>query len=193
MNPRQNPYKKARKLPVGVLGLRLPWRPLLPDRPARELEHGEADFLYMLAMWAGGGHIVNLGDGHSATLFALAMKDHALPGHVSTVDSYDAREKRRRVRDREPLGLLDRIILYNERTSTAREKITEPCSLLFIDAGHAYENVREDWRLYSPLASWVAFHDTNQEDTARVIREEVEPGWERIFWVNRIQVFRPRS
>jgi hypothetical protein len=194
VNPRSNPYKKSRKLPVGALGVKLPWRPLLPDRPPRELEHGEGEFLYMLPLWTGGGHIINLGDGNSATLFALCLKDHNLPGHVTTVDSYDASEKRMRMRDREPLGVLDRITLLNEKTSTARTKITEPASLLFIDADHRHAGVLEDFRLYQDLVQgWLAFHDTNQDDTGRVLREHVDKGWERIFWVNRIQVFRRRA
>lgn len=191
MNARKNPYRKARKLPVGALGVRLPFRPLLPDRPARELEHGEGEFLYLLAYWSGGGHIVNLGDGNSATYFALALADHGLEGHVTTVDSYDREKRKKFARQRQALGIADRITLLNLRTADARPKVDE-CSLLFIDADHRYAGVREDFELYAPLAQWVAFHDTNQEDVHRVLRDCVLDGWERLFWVNRIQVFRRR-
>jgi cephalosporin hydroxylase len=37
-----------------------------------------------------------------------------------------------------------------------------PVGLLFIDGDHAYEGVKRDWELYSPLVKpggWIAFHD----------------------------------
>lgn len=190
MNPRRNPYRRARRLPVGALGVSLPFRPLLPDRPRHELEYGEGEFLYLLALWCGGGHIINLGDGNSATYFALALKDHGMAGHVSSVDCYDHTSLRRMARERDEHGVADRITLYNERTSTAHAKL-QPCNLLFIDADHSYKGVWHDTWAYSALCEgWMAFHDTNQPDTHKVLKELVHPTWERLFWVNRIQVFR---
>jgi hypothetical protein len=188
----RNPYWKARALPVGDLGVKLPARSQLPAVESMQLEFGEAELLYMLPLWIGGGHIVNLGDGGSATLMALSLVDHALEGHVSTVDAYEYEAREKILRERKALGVSERITLYNESTATACPKLSK-CRLLFVDADHAYAGCRQDVELYAPLCQgYMAFHDTNQDDVARVIRELVAPNWDRVFWVNRIEVWRRR-
>jgi len=49
-----------------------------------------------------------------------------------------------------------------------------PINLLFIDGGHKYETVKNDYKLYSPLTkNIIAFHDI------RCLRDDVEV---RLFW-----------
>ena len=191
---RRNPYAKARSLPVGDLGMRLPVRRELPKLQHMQLDFGEAELCYMLPLWVDGGHFVNLGDGGSATLFGLSLKHHKLEGCVTTVDCYDRREMRALQSERDHFDVSRKIKLLHMTTREARRVLGHKrCTVLLIDADHSYKGCREDVELYSNMVDkYMAFHDTNQDDVDRVIRDIVLPTWEMVFWVNRIKVFRKR-
>jgi MMP 1-O-methyltransferase len=62
----------------------------------------------------------------------------------------------------------------------------QPVGLLWIDANHEYEHVREDYEAWAPLVppgGWIAFHDFGDTypDVAAVIDQVVLPSgwWER--------------
>ena len=192
---RKNPYDKSRVLPVGHLGYPFPCaRSARLERVDAELEHGEREFLYHLPLLVNGGIIGNLGDGGSATIFALSLIEHQLPGRVYTVDFYDDVVRRRKLREREELGVAELVVLIHESTRSAKERLRRKTfSLLFVDANHEYEHCRTDVLMYESLVperGYMAFHDTNQESVDRVIQELVMPTWEMLWWVNRIKVFR---
>ncbi len=186
-----NPYWRARRLPVGQLHYPLPKQRDLSVLAA-ELEFGEREFLYHLPLLARGGPICNLGDGGSATIMALSLKDHGLAGQVHTVD-ISASYMRQNAQNRKGLAIDDRIVPLNAPTDIARKQFRgHSFRVLFIDADHSYAPCKKDFDLYSPLVvdeGIVAFHDVNQEDVDRVI-QEMSPEWELLFFVNRIKAFR---
>lgn len=163
----------------------------LPELQWPGLDYGENEFLYLLVYWIGGGEIVNLGDGASATYMALSLQDHNLPGSVTTIDFYSREKRDAHKNERRRLGVRDRVIHLRERTDEARLRL-EGCTfgLGFIDADHSYRAARKDIEMYAPLVTgYLAFHDTNQDDVDRALRDCMQ-GWELVFWVNRIKVFR---
>lgn len=196
----KNPYPN-RKLPVGVLQ----WSPrsgtVISPHLAKNvvmLEYGEPELLTDIPSLVGGGDLLNLGDarGGSAILLALGLKSSGLQGQVSTVDCYREVEKQRAFRNMVQAGVSELITQYRGTTSDLAGQFTQTFNFVFIDADHSYEGVLSDFLNYSPKVSengLIAFHDTNQEWSDRVIRENVEQDWERILWINRIKVFKRKS
>jgi predicted O-methyltransferase YrrM len=170
------------------------------------LEYGEKQQIYRLVREVNGGHLINLGDceGGSAAIMAQSLIDHSLDGHVHTVDVYTPNKRTNthfedNVKYFESLGLNHRITMYKGFTADVGERQLHKlkASLVFVDGGHTYRVVRDDWRVYNSIVApggLIAFHDTNQEDIDRVIREYVVPNddWALVDWVNRIKVFKKK-
>lgn len=164
------------------------------------LDEDEPHVVYDIPRMAGGGVYVNLGHarGGSAILMAKSLREHGLPGHVFSVDmlkeSY-SREVLEQYLTRQ--GVRDRVTIVRGTTKSALPEVEKhaPFSGLFIDADHSYEGVQWDFVNYGRHVKRhgiIAFHDTNQEFTHRVLRELVfdDPRWERVAWIQRIMVFR---
>ena len=189
---------RTRYLPVGQIGWRVTCEPItLWERAA--LKAGEKEILRDIPRIVGGGDMINLGDlkGGSAILLAQGLEHNQLDGHVFTVDAYVDMSNKDEIRkiavqNREESKVGHRITMIESKTNDALPQFKGKYSFLFIDADHSYEGVRDDWINYSPLAEWVAFHDTNQEPANRVIQEYVVKDWKLEYWVNRIKVFRRR-
>lgn len=186
-----NPYRKARRLPVGQLQYPLPKQRNLSVLEA-ELEFGEREFLYHLPLLARGGPICNLGDGGSTTIMALSLIDHNLAGTVYTVDNSET-NLRRNTLARKDLNVGSRIESLQATTDDAYATLRKhQFRVLFIDADHAYAPCKRDFEQYSRLVvpdGVVAYHDANQDDVDRVIRE-MPAEWQLLFFVNRIKAFR---
>jgi predicted O-methyltransferase YrrM len=197
-----NPYKNRRKLPVGD-GYILPSSKQLQIKEIKSkamIEFGEPEFIFDIPRLVDGGVLLNLGcaQGGSAALLAKGLQVEGLYGHVHTVDIYPGNSfKRNRKRFRE-WGLSNLITQHGMTTLEAAEVFREKeyrFNFLFIDADHSYEGVKEDYLAYFPMMNpggLVAFHDTNQEYTDKVLRELVfcDPRLEWEWWVNRIKAFR---
>lgn len=198
---RRNPYKKARKLPVGELEYPLEEEldELLLEKSAM-LEFGEQELIFDIPRLVNGGNLLNLGDGKggSAILLAKGLQARSLKGHVYTVDNYGDADSRRAFRNYEEAGV-EEIITQCRGTTDHMIEVLKYIEFrfIFIDADHEYEGVKNDWLNYSNLladeVSLIAFHDTNWEGTDKVIQEELNPKkWELVNWVNRIKVFKRR-
>ncbi len=82
-------------------------------------------------------------------------------------------------------GLEDLIIPVTGLTTAVASTWHHKIGLLFIDAGHDYENVRADflaWTPYLEPGCHLAFHDSGYPDIARLLTEEVKdsPNWRPI-------------
>lgn len=167
------------------------------------LEYGEPELMYDLPRLVGGGSIANLGHarGGSAMLMARSLRDYDLTGHVHSVDVFnwntDQYQKEvDRVRENK---LSEYIDIYNGTTEywgSVAAELSVSFSLMFIDANHRYAGVKQDVKIWVPLlekGGLLVFHDTNQEDTYRVLREDIlnNKGWteRKELHVNRIRVF----
>jgi len=183
----------------------------------------ESKLLYDIPRLIGGGNLVNLGHsrGGSAFLLAHSLKFHDLPGRVLSMDEYspdynptgknDPKFRNRRVVDK----IIAEAKMRNEadnfyglggrldfRIATTQE-IGKQCRangdvfrFIFVDADHSYEGVLGDFKTWSPMlevGGLIAFHDTNQEYTHRVLTEELvdNPKWKerKELHVSRIRVF----
>lgn len=203
-----NPYPN-REHSVGKLEYELKNADLESLRQGKALammEYGECELMYDLPRLVGGGLIANLGHamGGSAVLLAKGLQDRHLEGHVYSVDLF----KRGRtgyteaINDMKILGL-ERLVTPLRGSTEHWGKLHKGCntefSLVFIDADHSYEGVKGDFELWSPMivsGGLVAFHDTNQEFSNRVLREQLIDSsvWEerRELHINRIRVFERR-
>jgi predicted O-methyltransferase YrrM len=208
---KQGPYT-GKRYPKGTARYSLPgcnWQKI-PQQHRDEslLGGGEVELIYDMPRIAGPGLYCNLGHdikGGSAFLLASGAKDLELEIHVFSVDVFlttvegpshfvISRNHHKRSSFREQVSLC--------RGTTDRwfEKFKQrgrEFQFVFIDAGHKYPNVHNDWFNYKSLVlvgGYVAFHDTNQEDVHRVLEEGplVDPSWEeqKNLHVNRIRVFR---
>jgi len=183
------------KGPVGQIGYPLEGNPSIYRLAS--LEGGEEEFIYDAPRLVGGGNLLNLGDlkGGSAILLAQGLRDRNLEGHVTTVDCYLPHKRRASKRNMEKAQVYEYITIMRNSTQAAAEilqKAEARFNFVFIDAGHEYEDVKNDWENFTPMLNsggMVAFHDTNSEPIARVIKEIDLDIWTQNFWVNRIKAF----
>jgi len=191
-----NPYHKGRALPVGLLRYLIPKQRDLSSIDA-QLEHGERELMYHLPLLAGGGPVLNLGDGGSTVILALSLIDHELQGELVSIDSYVDGWRLVHERQRAQFGVTERVrFIHNSTANVYPQLASTYFRLLFIDADHSYEGCKRDAQLYVPqvvVDGLVSFHDVNQEGVDRVIREVMEPDWDLVAWVNRLKVFRRRA
>jgi predicted O-methyltransferase YrrM len=167
------------------------------------LEYGEAELVYDLPRLAGGGVIANLGHarGGSAMLMASGLRDYNLAGFVYSVDVFNWNmDQYQKEVDRVKENKLSKYIQICNGTTeywgSVVAELNASFSLMFIDANHRYDGVKQDVEIWSPMVKvggLLAFHDTNQEDIHRVLREEIldSAKWRERneLHVNRIRVF----
>jgi len=140
------------------------------------------------------GTIINLGHGESggsASVMGCSLLWHRLPYHIHSVDAFKEVIYNRCVRQLKHLGL-NNVTIHRESTVDAGMRWLANNSnfdLTFIDASHEYEDVKNDWLVFSQLSKTVAFHDINQVDVDRVIRECVTDEWKLIHHVDRVKVY----
>lgn len=183
----------------------------------------EPTLLYDIPRLLGGGDMANLGHsrGGSAFLLAHSLKFYNLPGKVLSMDEYApdynptgkknpkfrnrrvveniAAEAKRRNEMDDLYGLGGRLDFRIATTQAIGEQCQangETFRFIFVDADHSYEGVLGDFKTWSPLlevGGWIAFHDTDQEHTHRVLNEKLidNPRWKehKELHVSRIRVF----
>lgn len=197
-----NPYANRRHLPVGQLDYQLSSQRALIIRdlkPFCMLEFGEQEILFDIPRILGlGGSYVNLGHalGGSAMLLARGLKDQGLNGLIHSVDTFDNEKNHRTKADNilQKFDMLNDIKLYQGPTNLFSDAFGS-ITFLFIDADHSYDGVLSDFSGYAPKViqgGALAFHDTNQDYTHRVIEENLtnNPIWQQVCHVNRIKVFK---
>lgn len=158
------------------------------------LTDSEQNILWHVAKSAN-GDIANLGHsrGGSAIVMGAALKYEKKPYTIHSVDAIHSDGKyAARMRDLNALDM-DNVILHRGFTAEVGEKWVKEGKhfyFTFIDAGHDYESVKQDWLLFSTISDIVAFHDTNQLETDDIINEFVLPSWSLLHHVGNIKVFK---
>jgi predicted O-methyltransferase YrrM len=205
MATKRNPYPNQ-PYPLGVLEYKLSkvdFRELKKVDKRAMLDYGESELMYDIPRILGGGLMANLGHarGGSALILAQSILKHGLEGSVISVDTFKGRVRpyERAMELIKLRGLHDLIDLRNGTTSVVGEELLREgyeFKFVFIDANHSYEHVLEDLELWTQMlvpGGFVAFHDTNQEFSHRVLEDRVlnNPIWrERTeLHVCRIRVF----
>lgn len=167
------------------------------------LEYGEPELIYDLPRLVDGGSIANLGHarGGSAMLMASSLRDYDMAGNILSVDAFNFSTREfggedQRLKDRKLNAYIDLRMGTTEFWGTHLSKSGTLFRLVFVDANHRYAGVKIDVEVWSPMVQTgglLAFHDTNQEDTHRVLREEIldSAKWRERneLHVNRIRVF----
>lgn len=199
-----NPYPN-RPYPVGQLYYNLSSTRAAKVAALEEfclLEFGEAEVLFDMPRLLGfGGNYLNLGHGQggSAMCLAAGLNYLNMPGIVHSIDMFSTNSGHLKHVAEASLvrtGLDQRVKLYRGLTLKYVEMVSKmELSFLFIDADHSYEGVKADFLAFSPFVKIngaVAFHDTNQEPSHTVIKENIagNPTWEQMNHVNRIKTFK---
>ena len=205
MATNHNPYPNQ-PYPLGALEYELSkvdFRELKKVDKRAMLDYGESELMYDIPRILGGGLMANLGHarGGSALILAQSILKHGLEGSVISVDTFseNGRQHGNAMKLIELRGLSNLIDLRKGKTSVVGEELLREgyeFKFVFIDADHSYEHVLEDLELWTQMlvpGGFVAFHDTNQEFSHRVLEDRVlnNPMWrERTeLHVCRIRVF----
>lgn len=113
--------------------------------------------------------VLEIGTYHGGTLYHWLQnaRDGAL---VVALDSYSVGvDNRHLYEDWRPSGVTLEVIEggSHDPATVARVQEFAPFDWIFIDAGHLYHEVRNDWEFYGPMAAKggvVCFHDINPAD-----------------------------
>lgn len=165
---------------------------MIPDRyhgVPGHLKMVEAEYLYQVPKRLGHGDYIDLGTykGRSACMLAAGIIEHDVGGRVFTVDKFDAKTMTSgRGRDTYDAAvsafgerdLLGTINLINADTAEVALRF-DRVNFVFVDADHAYEGVLRDFLAWSPIADELAFHDSDTEGVAKLLKKLPSFGWEK--------------
>lgn len=158
------------------------------------LKRSEGEYLYSAPFRLGDGYYADLGTykGRSAVLLGGGIKDSGNTAKVYSIDTFDSRtmtsKKGRQtfeiaMKNIEDRGLDKTVNLIKGFTSDIADILSRmKFKLIFIDADHSYDHVKEDFLKWSPLLDLegeIAFHDSNTPGVSSFLRELSELGWDK--------------
>ncbi len=161
----------------------------------------EFHYLYRTALRLGKGNSANLGVLTGDSTRAIAYGAFPNGGHVYGVDMFTGRAITKReitpdmiVERFKEIGLGETVTICKGLTSEWAEKLSHlKFKFIFVDAGHRYVNVKEDFELWSPLleeGGEIAFHDVDMDNVDAVCSEVLDEGWELVEHVWKIKSFK---
>jgi cephalosporin hydroxylase len=137
---------------------------------------GEFDVLLAMYVERKPMRVLEVGTYHGGTLYHWLRL--AQPGAIIvSLDSYATEvDNRHLYREWTPEGVTLEVIEGDSRDLEVAMFIStwRPYDWVFIDAGHFYDEVASDWRIYGPLAAGggvVCFHDINYAGVAALWAE----------------------
>jgi predicted O-methyltransferase YrrM len=105
-----------------------------------------------------------LAENQHGKLYAIDPHQQTAWNDRASVDTYELIQNHLEV-----FGVRERVEIVRKLSHEAAVGWELPIDLLFLDGGHAYEDVKRDWDLFSPFVvptGLVLFHDTAWELTA---------------------------
>jgi hypothetical protein len=146
------------------------------DRAYSTTSYSDLQFLFLAARdgW-GDGVIVELGAYKGKSTIALALGSKmAKREKVYSVDPHSEGTRDIYLANIRNTGATDYVIPVYETSHEAAKSFNSRIRLIFIDANHEYEFVRNDivlWKDFVIDGGIMAFHDYTREGVVRVIRE----------------------
>ena len=142
------------------------------------LSRKEAETLYSLAKaCTGRGAIVEIGSWRGRSTICLALGATAGAGpRVYSIDRHTDGTFPDFTRNLEAAGVAGVVTPIRSKSLDAVDGFTEPIELLFIDASHLYEEVREDVERWEPKlleGGVLALHDTTFFEGPKRVAEEL--------------------
>lgn len=137
----------------------------------------EYHFLYGLVLLLQPKSILEIGTSTGVGTIVLASAACAFgrQAKVTTIDiQLDPRRKFNFSRFPELAGMVETVL---EPSGTALARFAQDgrrFDLVFIDGGHAYEQVRDDWLASQPLTDFWLLHDTVQEPGCKRLVQEIQ-------------------
>jgi predicted O-methyltransferase YrrM len=164
----------------------------------------EGEYLIYLISIIRAKTIVEIGScqGRSTCYMADAIREMASEAKIHCVDLWDlgkgwTPEKHSSpssfdqfMKNLKTFDLEKYIEIHKGFSAEIGKKWDKPIDFLFIDGGHKYEEVLDDFRVWSKhvrQGGIIAFHDVNQAGVGRVIEEELTPSVEWTYMLDRYE------
>jgi len=163
----------------------------------------ECHLLYETAKRLGPGNYANLGvfRGMSVNCLAMGLKQIGADGCIYAVDDYELTDlltgypEKMLVRFKE-LGIDHYVKICKGKTTHFPDVLKSvPFKFVFIDAGHRYKDIKDDFEMWSPLVQSdgeIGIHDCEYSNIHKYIEEDVILNWELVDHVWRTKIFRRR-
>ncbi|HEY4723335.1 MAG TPA: class I SAM-dependent methyltransferase, partial [Anaerolineae bacterium] len=160
------------------------------------LRRREAGLIYWAAHnWPAAGPVIELGsyEGCSTVIFALAGRFvHAVDAWSMSIQDLSAYQNRgtpadtvfeQFLKNTRRAQVQSRISVHRGLTQEVSQTWTTPCAILFVDAGHTYDDVRSDLHFWTPFLmsdGLLLMHDVIYDGFPGVTRaasELLRKGW----------------
>jgi len=178
-----------------------PWTKRTKSSVVPMLSSSEAHFLYKISKHLGSGNYVNLGVafGGSVACLAYGLQSGGHEGIVYGIDNnsmYYPQNSLEIAKTAIEESGLSSYVKMCEGTTVDWARIFrkyDPCSFVFVDAGHTYQECLLDYMSWYPRIKsygYIAFHDIGLFDVREVLRVHVDPICEFVQQVWNIRLYK---
>jgi len=157
----------------------------------------ECHLLYRTAKRLGKGNYANLGTYKGMSSACLSF-GAGLDSTIYCVDDYELETikgiyPQKMIDKFKELGLPEPRICKGKTTHFPETLKSVPFKFVFIDAGHRYNDIKDDFEMWAPLVSLdgeIGIHDCEYSNIHKYIEESVLPKWKLVEHVWRTKIFK---
>lgn len=152
------------------------WRDITKRGVMTVQDYGELKHVFNLIYGCESYLEVGTAEGNSLYILTQALKPWAKIFYIDLGEKHTEAPRNEILNKLRALGLSIREILGDSNSVDTWNQIKdESFEVVFIDAGHSYENVKTDAKFYGPLATkYVIFHDVTMPDVSKAFEEYAE-------------------